>query len=88
MNPQQERGETMLPSEVNGVKVKDGTEFDKLNNAVRYQEYTFYIGDHGPFTEKFYIGEQDARLTQAIPAAFSAGLSQPSTQHWCGCTTR
>ena len=49
----------MLPSEVNGVKVKDGTEFDKLNNAVRYQEYTFYIGDHGPFTEKFYIGEQD-----------------------------
>lgn len=49
----------MLPSEVNGVKVSQGTEFDKQNNAVTYRLYTFYIGNHGPFQEKFYAGEQD-----------------------------
>lgn len=49
----------MLPAEVNGVKVNDGTEFDKQGNAVKYRQYTFYVGSHGPFTEKFYAGEQD-----------------------------
>lgn len=63
----------MLPSEVNGVKVKDGVEFDRLNNAVRYQEYTFYIADHGPFTEKFYTGEQD---TPAVERRINTRVAQ------------
>jgi hypothetical protein len=49
----------MLATEVNNVTVKDGTEFDKRGNSSSYQMYTFYIGEHGPFTEKFYAGEQD-----------------------------
>lgn len=49
----------MLPSEVQDVKVRQGTEFDRQNNAVGYLEYTFYIGNQGPFTERFYAGEQD-----------------------------
>jgi hypothetical protein len=50
----------MLPSEVTVTSVKDSTEFDKYNQAVTYQLYTFYVGNHGPFYEKFYSGEQDA----------------------------
>ncbi len=49
----------MLPSEVNGLRIRDAVEFDKQGNGVRYKEFTFFIGDHGPFTEKFYSGEQD-----------------------------
>lgn len=49
----------MLPSEVNNVTVKDVLEFDRQANAVRYLQYTFFIDNHGPFTEKFYSGEQD-----------------------------
>jgi hypothetical protein len=49
----------MLPSEVNALRIKDAVEFDKQGNALRYKQYTFWIGDHGPFTEKFYAGEQD-----------------------------
>ncbi len=48
----------MLASEVNNVTVKDNTEFDVKGNPVRYQQYTFFIADHGPFMEKFYAGEQ------------------------------
>lgn len=50
----------MLPSEVNSVTVRDGTEFTKQGSSSSFQLYTFFIGDHGPFTEKFYVGEQDA----------------------------
>jgi hypothetical protein len=49
----------MLPAEVTNVSVKDAMEFDKYGHAIKYQQYTFYVGDHGPFTEKFYAGEQD-----------------------------
>ena len=49
----------MLPSEVNALRIRDAVEFDKQGLPARYQEYTFFIGDHGPFTEKFYSGEQD-----------------------------
>jgi hypothetical protein len=49
----------MLPSEVNNVKTRDSVEFDKQGNIVRYIEYIFFVGDHGPYLEKFYIGEQD-----------------------------
>jgi hypothetical protein len=49
----------MLPSEVNNVRVQDKLEFDRQNNAVKYKEYTFFVNDQGPFTEKFYAGEQD-----------------------------
>lgn len=48
-----------LPTEVNNVTVSDGVEFDKKGNSISFQRYTFYVGSHGPFTEKFYAGEQD-----------------------------
>lgn len=63
----------MLPSEVNGLKIKDSVEFDKQGNPVRYQQYTFYIGDHGPFTENFYAGEQD---TPAIERRINTRVAQ------------
>lgn len=50
----------MLDSTVKDVTVKDAIEFNRQGNAVQYQQYTFFIGDHGPFVEKFYAGEQDA----------------------------
>jgi len=50
----------MLPSEVKVTSVKDSTEFNQQSQAVGYQLYTFYVGVHGPFYEKFYAGEQDA----------------------------
>lgn len=50
----------MLASEVQDITVKDAIEFDRQGNAVKYQQYTFFIGAHGPFTEKFYAGEQFA----------------------------
>lgn len=49
----------MLPTEVNNVQVSDGIEFDKQGNPVKFKQYKFFIGQHGPFTEKFYAGEQD-----------------------------
>jgi hypothetical protein len=49
----------MLPSEVTVSRIRDSFESDLQGNSVKYREYTFFIGDHGPFTEKFYIGEQD-----------------------------
>lgn len=63
----------MLPSEVNGTKVSQGTEFDKQGNAVSYRLYTFYIDNHGPFTEKFYAGEQD---TPAVERRINADVQQ------------
>ena len=63
----------MLPSEVNAVKVRQGTEFDKLNNALSYVEYTFYVGPHGPFMEKFYAGEQD---TPAVERRINADVQR------------
>jgi hypothetical protein len=63
----------MLPSEVNGLKIRDAVEFDKQSNAVRYQEYTFFINDHGPFTEKFYTGEQD---TPAVERRINGRVAQ------------
>jgi hypothetical protein len=50
----------MLPSEVTVTNVKDSVEFDLRGSPVTYQQYTFFIGDHGPFIEKFYAGEQDS----------------------------
>jgi hypothetical protein len=49
----------VLPSEVNNIRVRDGVEFDKTGSTLRYVEYVFFINDHGPFTERFYSGEQD-----------------------------
>lgn len=48
-----------FPKEVQNVRVKDTTEFDNFGNPAKVRVYTFYIGNHGPFTEKFYAGEQD-----------------------------
>lgn len=63
----------MLPTEVNNVRVSDGVEFDKNATAIRYQQYTFFIGSHGPFTEKFYAGEQD---TPAIERRINMRVQQ------------
>ncbi len=63
----------MLPSEVNGLRIRDGVEFDRNSNTVRYQEYTFFIGHHGPFTEKFHVGEQD---TPAIERRINNRVAQ------------
>ena len=63
----------MLPSEVNNLQVKDGVEFDKKGNAVNYMQYTFWIKEHGPFTEKFYAGEQD---TPAVERRINARVAQ------------
>lgn len=63
----------MFPSEVNGVKVSQGTEFDKQGNAMSYRLYTFYIDKHGPFSEKFYVGEQD---TPAVERRIDADVQQ------------
>ena len=49
----------MLATEVNNVRVNDGVEFDRNGTPIRFQQYTFFIGNHGPFVEKFYAGEQD-----------------------------
>jgi hypothetical protein len=49
----------MLPTEVNNLTISDQVEFSKTGQATNYQRYTFYIGTHGPFTEKFHAGEQD-----------------------------
>lgn len=49
----------MLPSEVSITNIKDSVEFDKASTPIKYQQYTFWIGTNGPFTEKFYAGEQD-----------------------------
>jgi hypothetical protein len=48
----------MLDATVNTISVKDSLEFDAKGNPVKYLQYTFFIADHGPFTEKFYSGEQ------------------------------
>jgi len=49
----------MLPSEVNNLNIKDAVEFDKQGTVSNTKVFTFFIGGHGPFTEKFYAGEQD-----------------------------
>ena len=63
----------MLPSEVNGLKISDALEFDRQGNPVRFQRYIFFIGDHGPFTENFYAGEQD---TPAIERRINMRVAQ------------
>ena len=69
----------MLPSEVNNVQVSDKMEFDKRGNAVSYQLYTFYIANHGPFSEKFYAGEQhqpaiEKRISDRVLTLRNLGL--------------
>jgi hypothetical protein len=64
---------------VQNVRVKDATEFDIFANAVKVRIYTFYIGNHGPFTEKFYANEQDTpaverRISAAVLALREQGL--------------
>jgi hypothetical protein len=63
----------MLASEVKDIIVKDAIEFNRQGNAVQYQQYTFFIGDHGPFVEKFYAGEQD---TPAIERRINTRVQQ------------
>lgn len=63
----------MLPSEVKNSKLQDATEFDNFGNPVKVRLLTFFIEDHGPFTEKFYAGEQD---TPAIERRINARVEQ------------
>lgn len=66
----------MLASEVQDVTVKDAIEFDRQGNAIKYQQYSFFIGSHGPFVEKFYAGEQD---TPAIERRINDRVQQLRT---------
>jgi len=63
----------MLPSEVKVTRIRDSQAFDTNGNVISYQEYIFFIGDHGPFTEKFYAGEQD---TPAIERRINLRVAQ------------
>jgi len=63
----------MLPSEVKNAKLQDATEFDNFGNPVKVRLFTFFVGDHGPFTEKFYAGEQD---TPAIERRINGRVEQ------------
>ena len=63
----------MLPSEVNNLRISDAMEFDRQGNPVSYRKYTFWVGEHGPFTEKFYAGEQD---TPAVERRINARVEQ------------
>jgi hypothetical protein len=63
----------MLPSEVTVTRVTDNTEFDKNGAAVSVRQYTFTVGDFGPFYEKFYAGEQD---TPAIERRITLRVAQ------------
>ncbi len=67
----------MLASEVNNVTVKDNTEFDVKGNPVRYQQYTFFIADHGPFMEKFYAGEQLASASTTACSSYANSACCP-----------
>jgi len=49
----------MLPSEVSITNIHDGVEVDRNGNSIKVRVYTFFVGDDGAFTEKFYAGEQD-----------------------------
>lgn len=63
----------MLPQEVEVTSIKDQTEFDKQGNAIVYKQYTFSIGNYGPFYEKFYAGEQN---TPAIERRINTCVQQ------------
>lgn len=63
----------MLPLEVNNLTIKDAVEFQRNGSVVSYQQYTFFIGNHGPFTEKFYAGEQD---TPAVERRINLRVAQ------------
>ena len=68
-----------FPAEVNNVKVKDGIEFDKQGTQMKVRVYTFFIQEHGPFTEKFYAGEQDTpaverRISNDVAALREQGV--------------
>jgi hypothetical protein len=63
----------MFPSEVNITNIRDGVEFDRQSNPIKVQVYTFWIATHGPFTEKFYAGEQD---TPAIERRINTRVAQ------------
>jgi hypothetical protein len=75
-----------FPPEVNNLRIKDATEFDNFGNVMKTRVYTFYVGNHGPFTEKFYAGEQDTpaverRINLLVLALREQGvLTTPPTQ--------
>ena len=63
----------MLASEVEVTRISDQTEFDKQGLAVTVRQYTFSVGNYGPFYEKFYVGEQD---TPAIERRINNRVAQ------------
>ena len=54
----------MLPPEVNNLTIRDSLEYDKPGNTLQVRIYRFWIGAHGPFTEKFYANEQDSAAVE------------------------
>ena len=63
----------MLPSEVSVTRITDTTEFDKNGNTVTVRQYTYTVGNYGPFYDKFYAGEQD---TPAIERRINTRVQQ------------
>jgi hypothetical protein len=63
----------MLPSEITNLNIKDGNEFDKQGNTMKVRTFTFFVGEHGPFTEKFLAGEQD---TPAVERRINGVVAQ------------
>lgn len=75
----------MLPPEVNNVTARDGTEFNKDGTTVKVRIFTFWVNQHGPFTEKFYAGEQDTpaverRINGVVANLRELGLTTPPKQ--------
>jgi len=63
----------MLASEVSVTLIRDSLELDRNGNVINYREYIFSICSHGPFTEKFFAGEQD---TPAIERRINLRVAQ------------
>jgi formylglycine-generating enzyme required for sulfatase activity len=56
-----------LPAEVHDVTIKDGLEFDLQGRPVKVQQWSYFVGTHGPFNQKFNAGElQPAHIERVI----------------------
>lgn len=54
-----------MPLTVQDIRVRDETRFSRLGEVIDEKVVTFYIGAHGPFTERFAAAE----FTDALFAA-------------------
>lgn len=45
---------------VDGMKVKDESEYQRDGSTRRVRVFTFYLGKHGPFTERVALDDYDS----------------------------